>query len=531
MIHRDFLIIVPIALAAMTVTASVASAAPCESLITLKLTDTAIKSAISVSAGPFSPPGAVAAAQPLILPAFCRVLGVTTPAVNFEVWLPLQNWNGKFQGVGNGGTAGVISYAAMAAALGRGYAVASTDTGHVNKQGFDSTWALGHPELVADFGYRGLHVTTVNGKEVTRTFYAKQVDHSYYVGCSKGGQQGLMEAQRYPEDYDGIIAGDPANNWTRFYGGGHLWYALATVKDTESYIPASKVPLLGDAVNAACDALDGIADGVLDDPRKCKFDPAVLTCKTGQDLRTCFTPKQVKAIKDIWAGVRNSTGELIYPGLLPGGEAGTGGWAAWTTGTAPFTGNHWSSADGFFKYMVFENPNWDFRTFNYDTEMKLALNKVGPLLDAIDPNLQPLKRRGAKLIMYHGWSDPDISPLNSINYYESVVSFLGGQENHGEALSDTQGFFRLFMAPGMQHCNGGPGPSSFDMLTALEQWVEHGVAPEKVIATHLTNGVVDRTRPLCSYPQVARWKGTGSTDEATNFVCVNEEEQQTPARR
>jgi feruloyl esterase len=493
--------------------------ASCESLTALKLADTTITSATSVAVGAFTPPGASASAQPLILPAFCRVVATTKPAIQFEVWLPLQNWNGKFQGVGNGGMAGVISYAAMAAALKRGYATASTDTGHVSKGAFDASWALNHPELVVDFGYRGLHLTTVNGKEITRAFYSKQPEHSYYVGCSKGGQQGLMEAQRFPEDYDGLIAGDPANNWTHFYAGGHLWYVLATQKDPESYIPANKVPILADAVNAACDALDGVKDGVLNDPRMCKFDPVVLTCKVGQDPASCFTPKQVKAVKDIWAGPRDSSGQLIYPGLVPGGEAGPGGWAAWTTGSAPSTGLHWSSSDGFFKYIVFNDPNWDFRTFNYDTDMKLALQKAAPSLDATDPNLLPLKQRGAKLIVYHGWSDPDISPLNSINYYESVVSRVGGTKNREQALNKTQDFFRLFMVPGMQHCTGGPGPSSFDMVSALEQWVEHGVAPQQVIASHVANGVTDRTRPLCPYPQSARYNGTGSTDDAANFTC------------
>jgi len=366
-------------LAAAVVDRAVATAATpsCESIAALRLPDTTIRSATTVSAGPFTAPGSAGSAQPLSLPAFCRVQATTTPAVNFEVWLPLQNWNGKFQGVGNGGTAGAISYAAMAAALNRGYATASTDTGHVNKQGFDSSWALGHPELVADFGYRGLHVTTVNAKQITQSFYEKSPDHSYYVGCSKGGQQGLMEAQRFPEDYDGLIAGDPANNWTRFYAGGHLWYVLATLKDPESYIPAGKIPLLTKAVNDACDALDGVVDGVLNDPRKCRFDPGVLTCRAEQDPESCFTIKQVKAIKDIWEGARDSSGQLVFPGLVPGGEAGPGGWAAWTTGTKPFTGSHWAATDGFFKFMVFGNPNWDFRSFNYDTDVKLALDAVG----------------------------------------------------------------------------------------------------------------------------------------------------------
>src|SRR5437773_5757895 len=223
------------------------------------------------------PAGANPAPVGTIPVPICRVAGVTKPAVQFEVWMPREGWNGKFQMVGNGGTAGVISYSAMRLALTRGYATASTDTGHVSSGSFDSTWALGRLDLVADFGHRGTHVTTVNGKAITRAYYGEPAKYSYYVGCSKGGQQGLMEAQRYPDDYDGLIAGDPANNWTRFYAGGHLWYALATLKDPESYIPANKVPMLANAVNAACDALDGIADGVLNDPRQCKFDPAVLT--------------------------------------------------------------------------------------------------------------------------------------------------------------------------------------------------------------------------------------------------------------
>jgi feruloyl esterase len=525
MTRRVFQILALLTLEAVMIDAPAASAASCEGLVALKLAKTTIKSATSVTAGPFVPPGAAPTAPPLRLPAFCRVVGVTAPTVTFEVWLPLQNWNGKFQGVGNGGTAGVISYVAMAAALTRGYATASTDTGHVNNGAFDSSWAIGRPELVADFGHRGLHVMTENGKRITQTFYEKRPAYSYFVGCSKGGQQGLMEAQRYPGDYDGIIAGAPANNWTRFYAGGHLWYSLATLKDPESYIPASKVPLLANAVTASCDALDGVAEGVLNDPRKCAFDPAVLACKPGQDSSTCFTPKQVNAVKDIWAGPRNSAGQIIYPGLVPGGEAGPGGWASWTTGTAPFAGaRHWSAAEGFFKYMVFENPDWDFRTFNYDVDLPQALAKVSRSLDATDPNLRPFKRRGGKLIVYHGWSDPDISPWNAIDYYESVVSHFGGENDRGRALGETQDFFRLFMVPGMQHCSGGPGPDTFDMLTALEQWVEHNITP-KVIATHLTNGVADRTRPLCAYPQVARWNRSGSTDDAANFVCVNEEEQ------
>jgi feruloyl esterase len=486
----------------------------CADLTGVRLDDTTITLAQPLPAGAnANPVGTIA------LP-ICRVVGVTDPAVQFEVWLPSTGWNGKFQLVGNGGTAGVISYPAMRTALARGYAVASTDTGHVSTGSFDSSWALNRPDLVADFGHRGTHVTAVNGKAVTRAFYGQKPNYSYYVGCSKGGQQGLMEAQRYPEDFDGLIAGDPANNWTRFYAGSHLWYSMATLKDPESYIPASKTALLGNASREACDAIDGIVDGVIDDPRKCKFDPAVLTCKAGQDPATCLTPKQVEAAKKIYSGVRTPWGELVHPPLVPGAEDGPGGWAAWTTGAAPFTGLHWLAADGFFRYMVFNDPTYDPMTFNFGSDLIFALHTTGPSLDAIDPDLRDLEKRGSKLIVYHGFSDPDISPLNSINYFESVVEF-NARRRHGreDALERTQDFFRLFMVPGMQHCSGGPGPNTFDMLTALENWVEKGQAPNRVVASHSTNGVVDRTRPLCVYPKVAVYDGSGSTDDEANFKC------------
>jgi feruloyl esterase len=488
----------------------------CAAIARLRLPATTIVSADEVPGPSFSPPGVAAQAG---LPAFCRIVAKTEPAINFEVWLPTDSWNGKFQGVGNGGMAGTINYAPMAAALKRGYAVASTDTGHVSKGSFDASWALGRPDLIADFGHRGLHLMTVNGQKITATYYGKRPQHSYYVGCSKGGQQGLMEAQRYPDDYDGIIAGDPANNWTRFYAGGHLWYWLATTKDPASYIPASKIPLLTDAVNAACDALDGVKDGVLEDPRACAFDAATLACHPGQDPATCFTPQQVRAVQDIWRGAHTSSGELVYPGLAPGGESGRGGWAAWTTGTAPSTGTHALAADGFFKYMVFDDPNWDFKRFDYDTDVALAVKKVGPLLDAVDTDLSPLRRHGARLLVYHGWSDPDISPLNTIRYYEDVVAKVQGQRSREEGLRATGEFFRLFMVPGMQHCADGPGPSTFDMLTALENWVEKRQPPERIPASHLDAGAVVRTRPLCLYPSVAVYTGTGSTDDAANFAC------------
>ena len=495
-----------------------AALADCSALERLELPDTHITSVEMVETGSFDPEGLAPAIDSL--PSFCRVAGTTEPAIRFEVWLPLSDWSGRFQGVGNGGMAGTISYGAMAAALRRGSATASTDTGHVaSGNAFDASWALGRPDLVEDFGHRSLHLTTVNGKKITEAFYGQAPHHSYYVGCSKGGQQGLMEAQRYPGDYDGLIAGDPANDWTRFYAGAHLWYSLATLADAESWISPAKVELLGKAVNDACDAEDGIEDGILNDPRRCAFEPTELTCALDQDRETCLAPKQVEAVTKIWAGSHTASGKQIYPGLVPGGEAGRGGWSTWVTGREPFTSLHWYAAEGFFKYLVFEDPDWDFRSFDYDGGLAKALAKTGPAIDAADPDLRPLRDRGGKLIVYHGWSDADISPLASIDYFESVVSELGAGKGTEQAREEVQSFFRLFMVPGMGHCRGGPGPDRFDALTALERWVEEGVAPERIIASKVVDGTIVRERPLCAYPEEARWTG-GSIDEEKSFVCV-----------
>ena len=475
-----------------------------------------ITSASEVAGPSFTPPGSQTING---LPGFCRVAAVAKPAVHFEVWLPLADWNGKFQGVGNGANAGSIGYPAMATALKRGYATASTDTGHATTNARDASWAMGHPELVIDFGYRAIHVTAENAKSLVQSFYRQAPIHSYFQSCSTGGRQALMEAQRFPDDYDGIIAGDPAANWTRFQTGGHLWIALALNKDPQSYIPASKLRLLGDAVNTACDALDGIKDGVLDDPRRCTFDPQTLSCGAGEDAVLCLTPKQVKAVKDIWSGPRTSSGAQVYPPYMPGAEAAPGGWNAYMIGSGPLSGNHWEQSDNVLRYMVFGNPAWNFRTFNFDTDLEPALVTLGPTLDAFDPDLSRFRQRGGKLLLYHGWSDPSISPLNTIHYYENVVSARQGTRTRQQAEAETQEFARLFMVPGMLHCAGGPGPNTFDMLTALEGWVEGKQAPERILASHSTGGVQDRTRPLCVYPKVAVYTGRGSTDDAENFVC------------
>lgn len=483
----------------------------CEGLRGLKIEDTTIEVAGMVDGGSFNVPNSSTVYRNL--PAFCRVIGMTKPAIRFEIWLPLMRWSGRFEVVGNGGMAGAIGYTSLAGGLRRGNAVASTDTGHVNKpgEGFDASWALNRPELVEDFGYRSLHVTTVNGKQVTRAFYGRPAKRSYYVGCSRGGGQGLMEAQRYPEDFDGIVAGDPAYNTTELYAGAHLYYAQVTLKDPESYIQPAKVKILADAVNKACDKKDGFADGVLSDPFSCKPDLADITCKAGEDTGGCFTPKQVDTVKKIWAGMKDSKGKLVFPGLLPGGEAGANGWSAWVTGSAPFHATHWRAADDFFQFVVAGDANYDSMSFDYDRERdRKMLERLSPVLDANDADLRPYFKRGGKLLLYHGLSDPDISPVNTVNYFKRVEEIVG---------APTQGSMRMFLAPGMQHCGGGPGPDAFDSVAAVQRWVEEGHAPERIIASHYTQGALDNSRPLCPYPQKAEYSGKGNAVDATSWVC------------
>lgn len=443
------------------------------------------------------------------LPAFCRVVGVVAPEINFEVWLPQttgnRSWNGKFNGVGNGGLAGSISYGAMMQSLRRGYATASTDTGHVDKPGSDA-WPLGHPELLVDFASSSIHMTARAAKGIIKAYYGQTPRYSYFTGCSCGGGQALSEAQRYPADYDGIVAGAPANFPTHMWPG-ELYPAWVTHRSPADLIPREKLSLINGAALAACDALDGVRDGILADPRRCDFDPSTLLCP-GADGPNCLTAAQVDSVKRIYAGLKDpSSGKLFWPGYEVSSELG---WIGHIF--EPF-----NIPLSYFKYMALQNPNWDWRSFDFTDPKNLvalneASNRLGPILDSTSPDLTAFKRLGAKMIMYHGWIDQNIAPRNSIAYYEKVKETIGGE-------GEIQPFFRLFMAPGMGHCGGGPGPNTFDSLAALEQWVENGDPPDQIVASHLSNGRVDRTYPLCPYPWVARYKGTGSTDNAANYDC------------
>lgn len=503
-----------LALAAMAVAVAPSYAqSACEKLVTAHFPFITITAATEHPGGPFTMPNANPNAAPVTLPAFCRVAGVVGKELRFEVWMPAQ-WNSKLVSVGNGGLAGTISYAAMVKPLEAGYATSSTDTGHVNAGSGDGSWALGHYDRIVNFADLGTHLLAEASKVIIGAFYGGKPEHSYFNGCSQGGHEALIEAQRHPDDYDGIVAGDPANYWTHHYVGGHLWSGIAT--DGDAYIPASKVPILADAVNSACDKLDGVEDGVLSDPRRCHFDPKKLLC-AGADTTECLTAPQVSAVEKLWEGVKTTDGRQIWPGLMPGGEAGPGGWTNWITGAGPGRGGHLNLGIPFFKFFVFDDPSWDYHTFRFepsdgfDSDIDYLDSKLGALFNAIDPDLSAFRARGGKMIQYHGWSDPDITPLNSVNYYESVLKTMG---------PNTQEFYRLFMVPGMQHCNGGPGATTFDMLAALDNWKMKGIAPDTVMASKVTNGAVTRTRPLCPYPKEAKWKGSGSTDSAENFECA-----------
>ncbi len=446
--------------------------------------------------------------------SFCRVTLTLTPStdseIKVELWLP-TDWNGKFQAVGNGAFTGSINAGAMTTALGRGYATASTDTGH---SGGGAAWALGHPEKVIDFGWRAVHEMAVVSKQVIGAFYQTGPPrHSYWNGCSAGGRQGMKEAQRFPADFDGIIAGAPGLDWTA-RAAQAVRMAKVLERSEQARLLQPDLKLLHDAVLAACDTLDGVKDGLLENPQACAFDPAVLQCKeTSQrtirkspwlDAETsCLTAPQVATARLMYESPLNPKSKRAITGLVRGSELGWNhlGWTA----SAQATGLDQ------FRYIVFGDPNWTIQQFQFETDIVRAEDTDRDTINALDPNLKPFIERGGKLLHYHGWNDPQISPLNSTQYYTRVSEALGA--------GVIRGSYRLFMAPGVGHCGGGVGPNRFDALSVLEQWVEQDKAPDEIIASHEVGGKVDRTRPLCPYPQVAVYKGSGSTNDAGNFIC------------
>jgi tannase/feruloyl esterase len=526
-------------------------AASCESLASLSLDHATVTAATSVPAGTFTPPTLPGAATPSALipnlPAFCRVQITSSPtsdsSIGIEVWLP-ENWNGKYLQSGNGGFAGTVPYSLLGFAIQRGYAAAGTDDGHADPVNTDASWALGHPQKIIDFGFRALKETTDKAKAVIKAFAGNGPQYSYFAGCSDGGREALMEGQRYPDDFDGIVVGDPANNQVGLLSQ-FIWDSQALLATAASYIPPAKLPAITNAALAACDAADGVQDGVINKPRQCHFNPDQLLC-TAEDNNSCLTAPQLVALKKIYHGPHNSAGQLINPGFLPGAEAYAGGWSTWVTGPGPAVDSITQAAQyqfgvNFFKYFVFNDPDWDLTSFDFDTDVNktlatpvdgLALEDV---VSAVNPDLSAFRAHNGKMIQYHGTTDGAIPPGDSIEYHRSVLSFFGiyDRENSTATVSN---FYRLFLVPGMQHCSGGPGANSFgqpftppladpdhDVIKALEAWVEQGKAPAQIIATKYTTDNPTQpalfSRPLCPYPAAARWNGTGDVSDAANWSC------------
>ena len=437
------------------------------------------------------------------LPEHCEVRGVIWPENHFAVKLP-SNWNNRFEMVGNGGWAGVISVAAMDTAVRAGYATTSTDTGHDAMKEPGATFAYPGPSnpnaarKVIDHGYLAVHETALLAKKMIRAYYSGDPTYSYWVGCSTGGRQGLMEAQRYPEDFDGYVVGAPVLYLSGLQSKAIWTYQLAG--EGPGKLSTRQLDLVTKAFYKKCDAGDGVEDGLVENPPACDFDPArdLEKCQ-GAEGPACFTGAQISALKNIYEGPRDVQGRQLFPGMPPGGDG------------APENG--FRLADTFMKFMAFDpapGPNWDYHSFHIETDMA-RLRSVGMRIDATIPDLTAVKMRGGKIVHYHGWADPGVTPKMSINYYEAAEKTMGPAE--------TRDFYRLFLVPGMFHCGGGPGCGNVDWLSAAVNWVEKGVAPSMLVGAHNEGGKTTRTRPICAYPNVAHYKGSGSIDEAGNFTC------------
>jgi feruloyl esterase len=448
------------------------------------------------------------------LPEYCRVVGTISTTINYEVRLPTTSWNGKFYMTGCGGFCGNVNADACNDALARGYAIAATDGGHTGSA-IDGSWGLNDRQAEVDWAFRAVHLVAGNSKRLVREFYGEPPTYSYFSGCSGGGREALMSAQRYPSDFDGIIAGAPANFQAYLAGVAQTWTELAQFDESGNRVfGVQKLGLISAAVYGQCDGLDGLVDGQIDDPRNCNFDPNSLACPPGSDGPDCLNPDEIEALTKIYDGARNSAGESLYPGGMPAGSEAL--WAFLSVGFGDNLSIGGGFAQEYHRYLGYTtDPGESFSLFDFDFDTDVA--KLAPMAqkyNATSPNLGGFEANGGKLMIYHGYADQLITPFGTIAYYESLVDKTGD-------LTSTQEFARLFMLPGMAHCGGGPGPSVVDFLTALEDWVERGIAPDQVVASRIAaDGTVDRTRPVFAYPTVARYDGSGSTDDASNFVGV-----------
>jgi feruloyl esterase len=489
---------------------AVSAAATCESLSSLALPNTTITMAQTVAAGAFTPPaGGRGPANFGDVPAFCRVQATLKPSsdsdIKMELWLPAAaSWNGKFRGTGNGGLGGGagVNPGALANGVRRGYATAGNNTGHDG----DSSYALTHPEKIKDFGYRSAHEMTVASKAIITAFYGVAPKQSYAAEGGGGTIAALSSAQRYPEDYDTIAVTGMSSYLTR-HTFGQMWIWQATHKDAASFIPQEKYPVLHKAALDACDALDGLKDGIIGDVARCTFDPGVTLCKSG-DAADCLTAPQVDAARKIYAGPHNPrTGEEIYSPLYPGSELG---WGQLAGGDTPL-----GIPVEFFKYYVFRDPTWDYKTrpINFDSDVAASNRAEIQPVNAVDPDLSRFFARGGKLLLVDGWADTAVPPKVAINYYNAVVKTLG-------AKTVAQSM-RFFMVPAMGHGPGTNGAENFnfDALGVIEAWRERGTVPDQLVVEHFKEGKRVGTRLVCQYPQVAVYKGSGDAENPASYSC------------
>lgn len=499
----------------------------CDGLTSLRLTNTRVDAAVAVAAGDRQPIDAFGVPSLRADVAYCRVSVTLTPApgseIHSEIWLPARPaWNGKFAAMGNAGFGGALGppRLSMRPAVGRGYTVAGTDMGHTEAgaDGKNAGWALNQPERIVDFGHRANHVTAVAAKALIEAYYGRGPERSYFQGCSDGGREALMEAQRYPDDFDGIIAGAPANAWTHLMTS-FAWSWKVAHQSPDSALKAPNLARLQAAALAACDTRDGVGDGAIEDPRICRFDPATILCST-DPAEGCLTAPQLAAVRSLYGGPRRGvTGSSLFPGFSPGGEAARNGWDLWITDE---TAQQPDFARSFFANFVFNDPEWGLDQFDFDEDFDLARERMASILDSDNADLSAFRASGGKLLMYHGWSDAALPAAGTIRYFEAMRGAMGPET--------VDQFARLFMVPAMGHCFGGAGPNTFDMLGELDAWVEGAPAPQRIVASKYANDLAQllnmpagrplSTRPLCAYPATARWKGEGSTDDEANFECV-----------
>jgi feruloyl esterase len=476
----------------------------------------------------------------LKVPASCRVQLLITPSddshIESVLWLPESGWNGRLWSTGNGAFAGSIDEPGLTIALSRSYAVSATDTGH-RADDLDAAWALEHPQKLIDFGFRAIHETAKDAKAIVAAYYGRPASFSYFSSSSNGGREALMEAQRFPDDYDGIEAGAPALDGARTIAAV-AWMEQQLVRTPGAWIPPSKLSVITAAVMAACDELDGLRDGLIDDPRRCAFKPESLLCRNG-DADTCLSAQQVASLKALYRGPGADLGDTGHDGFSPGGESG---WSDWLLGSAPGRSYLYQMTLQFYRYLIYADSSWSLDRFDYVRDAPEAVRKLDPMYEAREPDLNAFAAHGGKLIVFHGWNDMAIPPGRTIDYYEAVRTTMGSEQ--------TAAFLRLYMVPGLRHVVGGRGPTAFGQIAppapnasasdnvsaALIAWVEQGLAPQAIVAgdygerganTHSLYDVISfadmipiRTRPLCPYPLAEHWTGHGSIDEAGNFVCA-----------